>query len=539
MMVLRNAGALLQQAASLGISLVLHGHRHRFGFSRVTVTADAEDSKEIAVLSTGSATAGTEEDHNFNLITVNRWGAVKITPHWSHKGSPFKAAPSFWARSFEDAARQFFQVNEQAKGCYCARTYNTFDINAEGDAQQSLEFCGLRPIRGRGMDEVPGTIGAGSTVGHLERIRLKTLVSSAGQQIIPESPSRTLRTYSAKVRFEPPLDSANEPVNFALRYYAISSYAMSERQFREMYPPSPIQPTESCYATVSNIPTAELVIIVRLPEGFKIKDNGNPGLSVLRLDDSADIELQEALRGNLRYDPILNLITMRVPYPPLDRAYRLEWPLPEVWPLPKGLSNKPASLSQKGMTTKAATKMLKLTESDPYNSPLNKLGPEILQVAIEAFELAQGDSTLEFSIMAYDPEKLALRVAAANFADQKDPRWSWPLPYGDGIAGRVYKNNFAMVVVRQFAVDNGLPFYYLPVNDQFVSDNGGEMPAVMISVPLCCKENPEEMFAVLSISSNDPACKLVDVTEEEMRTTNSNFAQAVANACLRIFETIA
>ena len=208
-----------------------------------------------------------------------------------------------------------------------------------------------------------GTIGAGSTVGHLERIRLKTLVSSAGQQITPESPSRTLRTYSAKVRFEPPLDSANEPVNFALRYYAISSYAMIWKgNSEEMYPPSPIQPTESCYATVSNIPTAELVIIVRLPEGFKIKDNGNPGLSVLRLDDSADIELQEALRGNLRYDPILNLITMRVPYPPLDRAYRLEWPLPEVWPLPKGLSNKPASLSQKGMTTKAATKMLPQTD---------------------------------------------------------------------------------------------------------------------------------------------------------------------------------
>jgi predicted phosphodiesterase len=539
MMVLRNAGALLQQAGSLGISLVLHGHRHRFAFSRVTVAANAEDSKEIAILSTGSATAGTEEDHNFNLITVNRWGAVKITPYWSHKDATFEESPSFWARSIEDSARQFFQVNAQAQGCYCESTYNTFDINADGDAQQSIEFRGFRPVRGRYLDEAPGAIGAGSTVGHLERIRLDTLASSAGQQITLEGLSRTIRTYSAKIRFQPKLDSANEPVNFALRYYAINSYAMSERQFKEMYPPRPGQARESCYARVSNVPTAELVIIVRLPAGFKVKVNGSPGLSVFRADKSADIELQKALQGNLRYDPILNLITMRVPFPPLDRAYRLEWQLPEVWPLPKGLLNKPVTLSQKGMTSKAATKMLKLAESDPYNSPLNMLGPEILKVATEAFKLAEGDQTLEFSIMAYDPKTLALRVAAANFVDRKDPRWIWPLPYGDGIAGRVYKNNFAMVVVKQFAIDNGLPFYYLPVNDQYVSDNGGQMPAVMVSVPLCHKENPQEMFAVLSISSSDPASKLVDVTGEEMRTTNSNFAQAVADACLMVLETVA
>ncbi len=398
MMVLRNAGELLKQAGSLGISLVLHGHRHRFAFSRVTVAADAENPTEIAVLSTGSATAGTEENHNFNLITVNRWGAAKITPYWSHKGSPFEESRSFWARSAEDAARQFFRVNEQAKGCYCDRTYNTFDINADGDAQQSIEFLRLRPIRGRYLDVGP-EIGAGSTVGHLERIRLETLASSAGQQITPEDPSRTLRTYSAKVRFKPPLDSANEPVNFALRYYAINAYAMSERQFREMYPPSKDQPTESCYAKVSNVPTAELVIIVRLPEGFKIKVNGKPGLSVFRLDDSADIELQKALQGNLRYDPILNLITMRVSFPPLDRVYRLEWPLPEVWPLPKGLPNKPVAQSQKGRTINAAKTLLKLAKSDASNSPLNMLGAAILNVASEAFDLKQGDNTLEFSIM--------------------------------------------------------------------------------------------------------------------------------------------
>ncbi len=96
-----------------------------------------------------------------------------------------------------------------------------------------------------------------------------------------------------------------------------------------------------------------------------------------------------------------------------------------------------------------------------------------------------------------------------------------------------------MVVVKRFAIDNNLPFYYLPVSDKYVSDDGGEMPAVMVSVPLCSKENPQEMFAVLSISSSDPASKLVDLTEEDMRTTNSNFSQAVADACLRVLETIA
>ncbi len=532
MMVLRNAGALLKQAGSLGISLVLHGHRHRFGFSRVTVAADGKNSQEIAVLSTGSATAGTEEDHNFNLLTVYRWGAVKITPHWSHKGSPFETYPSFWAR--EDAPRQFFQVNAQAQGCYCDRTYITVDINADGDAQRSVEFRGLRPILGGSLDEIPGEIGVHLTVGHLERVRLETLVSSAGQQITLEEPNRKLRSYSAKVRFHPKLDSVNEAVNFALRYYAINSYAMSELQFAEMYPPSKGQPIESCEATVRIVPTAELVIIVRMPEGFKFKDNGSPGLSVYRTDKSADNELRNALLSNLRYDPTVDLITMRVPYPPLDRTYRLEWTLPEVWPLPSGLRSGPVLTSVRGQTSKAAETMLKLAKSDPRKSPLNKFGAEILNIATESFRLEPGDQTLEFTIMVYDPVQLALVVAAASFTKQDDPRWNWPLPYGDGIAGRVYKNNLAKVVVKQLALDGDLPFYYLPVSDKFVSDDGGEMPAVMISVPLHCEKNPEEPFAVLSISSRDASSKLADVTEEGMRTTNSSVAQAVANTCLKV-----
>jgi hypothetical protein len=270
-----------------------------------------------------------------------------------------------------------------------------------------------------------------------------------------------------------------------------------------------------------------------MPEGFKI--DGVPGLSVLRLEGDADIELQHALQRNLRYDPILNLITMRVPFPPLDRKYRLEWRIPN---LPSTIAI--GAQSVRGRALNAVRKMLALPNSDAHKNPLNLIGQKILDLAIQEFKLDAGDrKSLEFSIMAYDAEHRILRCVAASFADPKDPRWNWPIPYGDGIAGRVYKNKLARVFVKQLALINRTPFYYLPTNAAYVSSDGGDAPEVMVSVPLYVPGNRREVFAVLSVSSKDPASKLVDVSEEEMRSTNSSFSEAVADACLKVLEEIA
>jgi 3',5'-cyclic AMP phosphodiesterase CpdA len=172
MMTLRNAGAFLKEATLFGVSLVLHGHRHRFSFSRVTVEAHTKIPAEIAVLSTGSPTASTENDHNFNLISINRWGAIKITPYWSRGGSTFQPEESFFARSVSDSAREYYRLNTQRQDCFCEKMITTVDINADGDGRRLYEYRGFRPLS-RNRDNIPGRIEAEAGIGHLERIHLK------------------------------------------------------------------------------------------------------------------------------------------------------------------------------------------------------------------------------------------------------------------------------------------------------------------------------------------------------------------------------
>jgi len=103
MMVLRNAGAFLREISLLKVALVLHGHRHRFSFSRVSMNADDKRPFQIGVLSTGSVTSGDRDaarlGHSFSVVDVNRWGNARITRYQSKDRSTFAPNEPFMARS--------------------------------------------------------------------------------------------------------------------------------------------------------------------------------------------------------------------------------------------------------------------------------------------------------------------------------------------------------------------------------------------------------------------------------------------------------
>jgi hypothetical protein len=533
MMVLRNAGAFLKEASKLGISLVLHGHRHRFSFGRITVEANTSTPYEIAVLSTGSPTANTETQHNLNLIAIDhRWGATKITPFWSRNPqATFAEEPSFFARSVGDSARELFNLNARRQSCFCRRMIVTVDINADGDAQRAIEYRGFQLISGQTRRDVPGRIEAGVEIGHLERPRLRLLGGVPGLNANFEDVEGQLRSYSAKVVFNRDL-KAGEAVDFSWRYHAINSYAMSQQQYLEMYEPRRGEPTEWCRATVKNVPAAELVMIVKLPIGFVLQA-GAARLFVGRLDGELEPDLQHEFESGLRYDPELNLITLRVPYPPLGMNYRLEWALP-LTPPP---SSMPAE-HLRGRVLDLVKKMHAVSNPSGAESPLNRISEAVLDLAAEEFGLDLADrKSLEFSLMAYEGESRSLRVVAGSFA-KDDTRWGTKIPYGDGIAGRAYKNNFPRVFVKQLAIRNQTPFYYLPLNDLPLSPDGREInEEVVVSIPLYYPGNREDVFAVLSLGSKNAGSRLVDLTEESIKI-KGEFPEAVADLCRRVLEAL-
>jgi hypothetical protein len=304
---------------------------------------------------------------------------------------------------------------------------------------------------------------------------------------------------------------------------------MSKQQFYEMYREEGVDATEWCEETVKNVPIGELAMIVRLPLGFVMQD---PKLFVSGLDREAQPDLQKAFEANLRYDPELNLITLYIQDPPQNMRYRLQWSLPDSPP--------PSSLPTRSLTGGAVDtvrRMLKFAATSKEN-PFNSISEEVLTLAVEEFKLNPGErKSLEFSIMAYDKSDRFLHIVAASLQPD-DARWGLKVPYGDGIAGRVYKNNSARVFVKQEAIRNNTPFYCLGVDQTPVSDDGHEVKEeVIVSMPLHYHGNREHIFGVLNLSSKEAGSKLADLSEASMGSSGS-FAQGVADACLRVLNDV-
>lgn len=74
MMVLRNAGAVLQTLADNKFDLILHGHWHKSQFARIDFGSDSGDSYPMAVVSAGSAAMKSDNNtgaNSLNLITIS------------------------------------------------------------------------------------------------------------------------------------------------------------------------------------------------------------------------------------------------------------------------------------------------------------------------------------------------------------------------------------------------------------------------------------------------------------------------------------
>ena len=294
MMVLRNAGAFLREISLLKVALVLHGHRHRYSFSRVTVNADDQLPFQIGVLSTGSVTSGDRDaarlGHSFSVVDLNRWGNARITRYQSKDGSTFRAEDPFMARSIPVAAGEFFSQNALVNGCCCKSIRENIVITSDGDAHRTTEYWGFTVKRE--LDRLPGSIGASVTTGQVERVRLGTHNFPAGFSPGLEG-NLTRDSWDGTLTFGVTLKPASDPIDFSWERDLVNAFAMSIEQYECMYKRNDQSPVESTTFRLRHVPTAELVLTVELPLGIGL--DGDPKLGVFKGKNA-----EPELTGNLR-----------------------------------------------------------------------------------------------------------------------------------------------------------------------------------------------------------------------------------------------
>jgi hypothetical protein len=517
-MILRNAGALLSELAKLRVRLILHGHKHNWNFARITVNAEQPEPHDIGVLAGTTLARGQRKadgaGYGFNLLVLDMYGNVKVTPYKS-KGGTFDAGPEFFVEDIVTCNRRLQGFAREHHGVECGLISSITDITADGDGTRRVEVMGFRVLNdGLEYDAQPGEVMA-EALGHIELLTAGPLGQSGPRQLHLRRTVTELRKQGGQLSFGRKIYASDNPFNYFYQYHAINSFAMSEQQFPLMYPKDSGPPIESTYFGTPVFPCRELRMAVHFPQGFQIA--GLPELEIIDDQSGRRLNLLERYyRDALQFDRATNWISLNVVAPPPATVFKILWRLTADSP-PAGQAIK----SLAGLAKELESRLLEVRSGDTVTvdantwSELSSVVTVLEKSMRNYFKLdpSQRDP-LEVSIMVYDRSVNLLRVVLGNFPNDSKG-WSLRLAYGNGIAGRAFKMNKIRLFVKAEAEQTGTPYYYYPVEGKTGKDAFPD--EVVLAIPLTPSGKPEAVYAVLACSSRTPSSKLVDLDETKAR----------------------
>jgi hypothetical protein len=537
-LILRNAGAFLRVIMRAGVRLVLHGHKHRWSFARITVDAEGAEPREVGVLAGQSVTSGTAHDGTvrwgFNLLTVDPDGGVQVTQYTS-EGGPFEPRHRFYVEDAPSTTRALSRDARERHGVSAGAVRVMTTVSEDGDAHMRIEIAGFRVVEERRVwGAMPGTLQFDCNHGHIELLEVGPLDGHGPRGIRVKKQGNTLREQSGILEFGRNVTSRDEPFDFFMQVHLLNSFAMSVPQFRCMYEADDEPALEFAFGRTFDFPCNVFQMSVQLPLGFEI--DGWPELEVQddfrrRLD-----RLEEACRPALHFNAISKMVSFSMENPPPSTTFLIRWRLTDRLP-PLG---KAASIPQ-GRAKELATRLL-AAQRDTSQARLRALGQRLELGIRAALRLPSSDrDALELSVMVYDgkPDARCLRVALGNFEDG-DAAWDFRLGYGDGIAGKAFKMNQGRFFVRADAERTRTPYHYYPSTGE--PGPGGIRHEVMLSVPLTPPGADDEVYAVLTVGSRRPASALLDVGSRAREAatagqeTVSEELVAISRFCFEEFE---
>ena len=536
LMVADNAGAFLSEVSRLKVRLILHGHKHRRHFSRITINACDQGEYEVAVLSTGTATHGPgtqKRGHNFNFLELCDDGNMKVTPYVA-EGGTFAEKPggAFFVELDALVDQRRYQAEVETHGIECDATVVKVEIRSDGDMNHRHEFRGFRVTREGGeLKELPEPIQVEVTNGQIEGLKGKSLDQHSREKVtLIADKATSLSKQTGRISFGRNLLPKDKALSFYFEYTGLNVLAMTRQQHFEMYGEKP-ERTEYVEVALRQCPTKELNIIVTFPPDFKM--GGAPQLLLERAGNRVS-ELEEKYKDTVRYYPDLRAIISRIPLPPLGLTYKIEWHLTEVPPH----GGFPTSRLV-GEAEEIASGLLRGIEENRSDVGIQNLLKGIAEQTRLAFPVLKGkpEEKIDISLMAYDKNERLLRIVAANFALDESMR-EFKLRYGDGIAGRAYKMNAGRAFLKRPAVEHDLPSYYFPVDGKpyrlkDVTDQ------VIISIPLRHPNQKSVVYGVLSLSSKKLWSMLLDLVESpafEESPELLEYQAAIGKACYQVFE---
>lgn len=402
----------------------------------------------------------------------------------------------------EEDKRRFYKSAEDT-GYFCKTCVSIMELDYAGDSYHKEEYYGFTVLSDKLMDKIPYPVKAKGSSGCVECLKIASVDehSPSGLTFSLDKNKCSLEHHEGTIKFGRSINKQSSPISIGYEYFGINNFAMSTKQFEEMYPENQDFPTEHFGIEISQ-PCEELVIIIKFPRRFAL--DGKPEIIVKKqifdkldlISYENDTVLQEKYKKGISFHKELNLIICRIPYPKVNILYGVQWRLKDIiFPYEKPSSQLSGEVEEMVKT------LLQMSLEEKIKEEFGVLFYAVKDEVQNFLNINEKSDPIELSLMVYDKDEHCLKIVASNFS-QYDTKWQFKLKYGNGIAGKAYKTNTPKMFIK--SVDMAKPTGYYPINGKPILDQKDRRSIddeVIFSLPLRHRDNNEQLYAVLNISS--------------------------------------
>jgi 3',5'-cyclic AMP phosphodiesterase CpdA len=455
-LLLKNAGLLMRELVRGQVDLVLHGHKHHAGYTRVSYPRS--DDHEVTIVAAGNSALPSAPNY-FNLIQVSDAHAVRVVQLKRDASGTFAVDSEREIVPYEAVRKRLSKKRQRAVEMAMDRYLPYLDsritdvaIDRHGDAIVTTDLIGLRGPENGQCEHIPWTVlstrGYGPTQPKIDALRHLANRRVWWESSAPAGPgngTRPDRTSMVKgqIRFSPPI-THNESVDLRIVDLVQNGFHMIA-EYKRL--DTPDHPYERMSVTVGQM-MKRLTLTVSFEEGLDAEKQSTWAQVV-------DAEGNTVYSETRHIGPALQKISggriasLSVGNPIPDFRYWICW----------DLLSRDQYLHDHYKKRSPAERAEFQHLSDELRNPV--LGPAIRDYLIackaeliEEFVIGGTsffDEDTSITLMAFDDSNMSFYVVASTRGSSgSTSKWS----YGEGLVGQAHRRNSALFFDNY---SNGLP----------------------------------------------------------------------------------
>lgn len=434
-MIFYNAGLFLRELSRRGFNLVLHGHKHVAGFSRIGCEFPDLGRTVLPVAAAGSACHPHPDDsrgHHLHFVEIYDDDTAHLTSWFFSADVERKPETvTYSLDTLADVRRRRCAIFAACRKYSCREVIKVVEITADGYTSVRIDQNGCKVVPGESLDSIPLSL----TTGRPSYIRGLSVPAGSSAFAGITSPQQNIYAVKGTLRLGQRHTPESGLFDYSYCYRLMNGHALNADEFARHYNGTNL---ESEYASVSCEGACDqLVLKVGFPPKYEVGllefqasaeyvPAPLQGVDDERFDRGETTphdDETDRVRGYLKIEREGAVLTCPEPVPGL--IYKICWTFRRLADPP------PPDLAAYSAVAAAKDRLLAMAsraKSAPVSSADWVRARSILDDLVNDINASTAPEALHVSVMVFDDASKRLRFVCAN-ADPQD------LPTGDFISG--------------------------------------------------------------------------------------------------------